>query len=82
MAETVNITCVPIQMRKQNFYIPIIMEAIGTDFTYSIEGVTDGEVDAAEVPFGDFDFSELNYDEEEFDKMFEKLNRDLRIDVV
>ena len=26
------------------------MEAIGTDFTYSIEGVTDGEVDAAEVP--------------------------------
>ena len=26
--------------------------------------------------FGDFDFSELNYDEEEFDKMFEKLNRE------
>ena len=29
-----------------------------------------------EVPLGDFDFSELNYDEEEFDKMFEKLNRE------
>ena len=61
---------------EAELYIPIIMEAIGTDFTYSIEGVTDGEVDAAEVPFGDFDFSELNYDEEEFDKMFEKLNRE------
>lgn len=61
---------------EAELYIPIIMEAIGTDFTYSIEGVTDGEVDAAEVPLGDFDFSELNYDEEEFDKMFEKLNRE------
>ena len=61
---------------EAELYIPIIMEAIVTDFTYSLEGVTDGEVDAAEVPLGDFDFSELNYDEEEFDKMFEKLNRE------
>lgn len=59
---------------EADLYIPIIMEAIGTDFTYSIEGVTDGEVDAAEVPYGDFDFSELNYDEAEFDRMFEKLD--------
>ena len=34
---------------EAELYIPIIMEAIGTDFTYSIEGVTDGEVDAAAV---------------------------------
>ena len=64
----VNITCVPIQMKKLNLYT-YYNGAIGTDFTYSIEGVTDGEVDAAEVPFGDFDFSELNYDEEELTKV-------------